>query len=78
MDDKVQRRAIVRIAESLVRGNERRFAAVFDILERRVPRIRGVRGVPLQTLDLDERQRLVERLDDGRLVIQGPPGSGKT
>jgi uncharacterized protein len=79
VDDKAQRRALVRIGESLVGGNERQFAAIFDILERRPPRIRGLApGTPIQTLDLEEQKRLLADLDDSYLFIQGPPGSGKT
>src|SRR5207237_1305912 len=56
-------------------------AALDDFLHRRPPRIRGHAGGPLlrPAEDLLEGAvRLVRDLDRSCLVIQGPPGSGKT
>jgi predicted RecB family nuclease len=63
--------ALVRIGSSLLAG-DRRFPAVESIL-RRDPFDRDV-----QTSDVDELKALVRSLDGRHLVIQGPPGSGKT
>ena len=61
----------MRIGSSLLAG-DRLFPAVESIL-RREPFDRDV-----QTSDADELKALVRSLDGRHLVIQGPPGSGKT
>ena len=66
-----QEDALMRIGSSLLAG-DRRFPAVESIL-RREPFDRDV-----QTSDVDELKALVRSLDGRHLVIQGPPGSGKT
>jgi ATP-dependent exoDNAse (exonuclease V) alpha subunit len=44
-----------------------------------LPRVHGrSQGEPIQTLDLEKQKALVAALDDSYLVVQGPPGSGKT
>jgi predicted RecB family nuclease len=55
------------------------YAAILDMLARRPPRIRGVAvGAVIQTERLEEQHALAAALDSSCLVIQGPPGSGKT
>ena len=66
-----QEDALERIGRSLLAG-DRRYPAVESVL-RREPFPRDV-----QTTDLDETADLVLGLDRRHLVIQGPPGSGKT
>ena len=66
-----QEAALMRLGRSLLAG-DRRYPALESIL-RREPFDR-----PVQTSDLDEMKELVSSLDDRHLVIQGPPGSGKT
>jgi uncharacterized protein len=66
-----QEDAIERIGRSLLAGDHR-YPAVESVL-RREPFARDV-----QTSDLDEMAELVLSLDGRHLVIQGPPGSGKT
>ena len=66
-----QEDALMRLGRSLLAG-DRRYPALESIL-RREPFDR-----PVQTSDLDEMKELVLSLDDRHLVIQGPPGSGKT
>ena len=82
-----QRQSLVRIAESVlatadvVSDSSRTTSASLarDLLERHAPRISGLPpGGALQTMSLDEQKDLVARLDSSYLVIQGPPGSGKT
>ena len=68
---KDQEDALVRLGRSLLAG-EHRYPALESIL-RREPFER-----PIQTSDLDEMKELVLSLDGRHLVIQGPPGSGKT
>ncbi len=70
-DTKDQEDALERIGRSLLAGT-RRYPAIESIL-RRTPFDR-----PVQTTDLDEMAELLLSLDDRHLVIQGPPGSGKT
>ena len=66
-----QEDALERIGRSLLAG-DRRYPAVESVLRReRFPR-------DVQTTDLDELAGLVLGLDGRQLVIQGPPGSGKT
>jgi predicted RecB family nuclease len=66
-----QEAALVRLGESVLAGSER-YPALESIL-RRQPFDRDV-----QTSDLDEMKELVLSLEGQHLVIQGPPGSGKT
>ena len=66
-----QEDALMRLGRSLLAG-DRRYPALETIL-RREPFDR-----PVQTSDLDEMKELVLTLDERHLVIQGPPGSGKT
>jgi uncharacterized protein len=66
-----QEDALERIGQSLLAG-DRRYSAVESIL-RRQPFARDV-----QTTDFDEMADLLLSLDGRHLVIQGPPGSGKT
>ncbi|HEY8724484.1 MAG TPA: TM0106 family RecB-like putative nuclease [Gaiellaceae bacterium] len=66
-----QEDALVRLGESLLSGGGK-YPALEAIL-RREPFDRDV-----QTSDLDAMKELVLSLDGQHLVIQGPPGSGKT
>ncbi len=66
-----QEDALARLGRSLLAG-DRRYPALESVL-RREPFDR-----PVQTTDLGEMEDLVLSLDGGHLVIQGPPGSGKT
>ena len=66
-----QEDALERLGRSLLAGDGR-YPALESIL-RREPFDR-----PVQTSDLDEMKELVLSLDGRHLVIQGPPGSGKT
>ncbi|MDX6437579.1 MAG: hypothetical protein QOF45_162 [Gaiellaceae bacterium] len=68
---KDQEDALMRLGRSLLAG-DRRYPALESIL-RREPFDR-----PVQTSELDEMKELALSLDGRHLVIQGPPGSGKT
>jgi Ni2+-binding GTPase involved in maturation of urease and hydrogenase len=70
-DTDAQEDALERIGRSLLTGDGR-YPAIESVL-RREPFDRDV-----QTTDLDEMAELVLSLDGHHLVIQGPPGSGKT
>ena len=66
-----QEDALARFGRSLL-ARDRRYPALESVL-RREPFDR-----PVQTTDLEEMKELVRSLDGRHLVIQGPPGSGKT
>ncbi len=66
-----QEDALARFGRSLLAGDHA-YPALESILGR-VPS-----GREIQTTDLDELKALVRSLDGRHLVIQGPPGSGKT
>jgi uncharacterized protein len=70
-DTDAQEDALERIGRSLLAG-DRRYPAVESVV-RREPFPHDV-----QTSDLDEMAELVLSLDGRHLVVQGPPGSGKT
>ena len=76
--DAEQRAAIRRYAEAVVAGRGDDYAAVTSILRRTKPRLRDDRiltyGEDLFTGTIDA----VSRMENTHLVIQGPPGSGKT
>jgi uncharacterized protein len=74
----VQQEALVRLAESILADDDR-YPALEQILRRDPPRIAGVAaGAPLPQDNLEAAKSIVERLDSSYLMVQGPPGSGKT
>ena len=77
-DDRPQRDALRRLAESIQRGDTR-YLALRGILDRTHPRLggRSAAGRP-QTTNPDEMKALALGLDESYLFIQGPPGTGKT
>jgi len=77
-DDRQQRNAILRVAESIQRGDGR-YPGLKAILARERPRIQGcTAGEQLQTTDLTEMKALALGLAASHLFVQGPPGTGKT
>jgi predicted RecB family nuclease len=70
----VQQAALRRLGRSLLDGDGR-YPALEAILRRDLPRV-GVSPLPQD--DLEAARDLVEALDSSYLVVQGPPGSGKT
>lgn len=79
---RVQREAVHRVAEYFSGkgiSSAAHWTAVADLLLRNPPRIRGREaGGRIQTLELNEQVALVRELDGSCLIVQGPPGSGKT
>jgi predicted RecB family nuclease len=61
---------------------ECQYTAILDFLNRRTPRVRGVKtGNPLfmaSPVDRNELISITHRLQESYLFIQGPPGTGKT
>lgn len=77
-DDRQQRDAVLRVAES-IRGGDARYSALHAILARDLPRVRGLpAGARLQTTNLTEKKALALGLEGSYLFLQGPPGTGKT
>jgi predicted RecB family nuclease len=68
-----QQGALRRFASSLL-GADGRYSHLERLLRREPP----LGGSPLQCLELSEQRRLLDRLEGSYLVVQGPPGSGKT
>ncbi|OQX06710.1 MAG: nuclease [Desulfobulbaceae bacterium A2] len=72
--------ALFRLADSLIATDER-YPAAEAILQRAIPKVRGMeQGQPLVNEDAPLHQVIttITNLDNSYLVIQGPPGSGKT
>jgi uncharacterized protein len=68
-----QRAALRRFAASVLEANRR-----YPHLERLLRRDAPLGGASLQRLELDAQRALLDELEDSYLVVQGPPGSGKT
>ncbi|HEU5189353.1 MAG TPA: TM0106 family RecB-like putative nuclease [Methylomirabilota bacterium] len=78
LEDRTQRAALLRLAESL-RAGDGRYPAPRAVLARERPRIRGLApDVPIQTTDLEAMKARARGLDGSYLFLQGPPGTGKT
>jgi uncharacterized protein len=73
--DKTLREALRCIARGLPEG---RFAAVRALLDRRPPELRGGDFFAPDGIATAEIAGLADRLVSSALVVQGPPGSGKT
>ncbi len=77
-DDRPQRNALFRVAESIQKGAGN-YPALEAILKRDCPHIPEIAaGAPIQTIDLAEIKALSLGLDGSYLFVQGPPGTGKT
>jgi predicted RecB family nuclease len=79
--DEVLRAGIYRFADSVL-GKTRQYRAVEAILKRDLPTLRGrERGTPLVDGDQDSLTssiQAISALDRSYLLVQGPPGAGKT
>ncbi|HLX77671.1 MAG TPA: AAA domain-containing protein, partial [Acidimicrobiales bacterium] len=82
MLDNTIRESIERYAKAIVSGGADTFSATTSILRRDRPRIAGIdAGESLIAAGKDDTQAVIDvihRMDRTHLVIQGPPGSGKT
>lgn len=80
--DKELRAAIYRFAEAVVAGNEGHYAAVAAILRRDPPRIAGRSAgaavIPDEAATTAGTIDALRGLEGSYLLIQGPPGAGKT
>ena len=78
LQTKAQRAALRRLGESILDGDGR-YSALERILSKDPPRVAGLpAGAALPQDDLNAAKEIVARLDRSHLVVQGPPGSGKT
>lgn len=76
--DTVLRSAIQRYAASVVAGDAS-YRAIDDVLRRAEPRRRAQQpGLPAATDPTQAAVDAVSRMDESYLLIQGPPGAGKT
>ncbi len=78
LGDEVLRAAIARVVGAVLKGNLDHYAALTGILRRDYPGFRGSTGIGD---DPDEVARAIDaigRLDRSHLMLQGPPGAGKT
>jgi predicted RecB family nuclease len=75
------RDAVYRYADSVIAGNGR-YRAITSILKRERPRVRGLQaGEAIVAGDGDTvpaAASAISRLDDSHMLVQGPPGAGKT
>jgi uncharacterized protein len=80
--DKQLRAAVYRFAEAVRDGDVSRYSAVVSILRRDLPSIAGREaGAPVVASDAETLPATIgalEALESSYLLIQGPPGSGKT
>ena len=78
LGDEVPRGAIARYIGSVLKGNQDRYAAITGILRRDYPRFHGSTGIGSDQDEVVLTIDAIGRLDRSHLLIQGPPGAGKT
>jgi uncharacterized protein len=82
LGDQVLRAAIYRYAESVIAGDKTRYTALTDIMRKAAPRLTGLAvGEPMIPPGADLLAGSVaslKRLDQSYMLVQGPPGAGKT
>jgi predicted RecB family nuclease len=78
LGDKVLRVAIARYIGAVLKGNEDQYAAITGVLRRDYPRFQRSTGIGEDADDVARAIDAIERLDRSHLLIQGPPGAGKT
>jgi predicted RecB family nuclease len=78
LGDKVLRAAIARYVGAVLEGDEYRYSAITGILRRDYPRFQGLTGIGDDRDEVARAIHAIGRLDRSHLLIQGPPGGGKT
>ena len=80
--DRELRAAVYRYAEAVRDGSAGRYGAVTSVLRRELPRLAGrAPGDPIVAPDADPTAAIIDALlamDRTHLLVQGPPGAGKT
>jgi predicted RecB family nuclease len=78
LGDEVLRSAIARYIGAVLKGNEDDYAALTGIVRRDYPRFQDLTGIGDDPDEVARAIDAIERLDRSHLLIQGPPGAGKT
>jgi uncharacterized protein len=78
LGDNVLREAIARYIGAVLEGDEDRYAAITSILRRDYPRFEGLTGIGDEPDEVARAIEAIGRLHRSHLLIQGPPGAGKT
>jgi predicted RecB family nuclease len=78
LGDEVLRAAIARYIGTVLNGDQDRYAAITGILRRDYPCFEGSTGISSDPDEVARAIDAIERLDSSHLLIQGPPGAGKT
>jgi predicted RecB family nuclease len=78
LGDNVLREAIARYVGTMLEGDENRYAAITGILRRDYPRFQGSTGIGDDPDEVAGAIDAIGRLDRSHILIQGPPGAGKT
>jgi len=82
LDDKDLRAAVYRYGTAVAEGKEDRYAAITGILRKRLPRLKGLsEGKPILPAGkglLYGSVDAISRMRETHMLVQGPPGSGKT
>jgi predicted RecB family nuclease len=78
LGDKVLREAIARYIGAVLNGDEDRYSAITGILRRDYPRFQGLDRIGDDPDEVAQAIEAIGRLDCSHLLIQGPPGAGKT
>jgi len=78
LGDKVLREAIARYVDAVLEGDADRYAAITGILRRDYPRFEDSTGIGDEPDEVARAIDAIGRLDRSHLLIQGPPGAGKT
>jgi predicted RecB family nuclease len=78
LGDDVLRAAIARYVSAVLKGNENQYSALTGILRREFPRFVGFAGIGADPSEVARAVDAIGRLDGSHLLVQGPPGAGKT
>jgi uncharacterized protein len=78
LGDQVLRGAIARYIGAVVKGDENQYSALTGILRRDYPWFQRLTGIGDDPDEVARAIDAIERLDHSHLLIQGPPGAGKT
>jgi predicted RecB family nuclease len=82
LGDEVLRAAIYRCAETVIASDTARYTALRDIMSKSAPRLRNhAAGTPIIPDGADlvaSSVAALKQLDNSYMLIQGPPGAGKT
>jgi predicted RecB family nuclease len=78
LGDKVLRAAIARYIGAVLEGDQDRYSAITGILRRDYPRFQGSTGIGDHPDEVARAIEAIGRLDCSHLLVQGPPGAGKT